>query len=449
MQQETRLIRSTALALGAILLFLMLLWLASMPFSGLAFAVFALRPSFLQGTGLLTIGLMSVAMVLATRPAWFEPWLGGLDRMYRLHKWLGISALVLAVAHWSWVEVPKWLVEAGVLVKPARVPLAVPANPMLREFHALRGLAEDVGEWAFYAVVLLIALALLKRFPYHRFFQTHRLLSVAYLALVFHSVVLMQDSNWMAPIGWVTALLLFAGTVAAIMVLSGVVGRDRQAVAVVDTVTLHAAQAVLAVTVRLKSRWRGHQAGQFAFVRFDAGEGAHPFTITSPWTGDGRLEFLIKDLGDYTKTLPARLLPGALLRVEGPYGAFDFEGSRRRQIWVSGGIGITPFLARLNQLALRPDGKAIDLFHSTTTRDEAAFARLRAAADAAGASLHLVVDAADGRMTAERLCATIPAWREADFWFCGPAGFGHSLRRDLLARGLAARDFHQELFDLR
>lgn len=259
----------------------------------------------------------------------------------------------------------------------------------------------------------------------------------------------MQDSNWTTPIGWVIALLLLAGTAAALTVLSGAVGRSRQAVAVVDTVALHPAQTVLAVAVRLKSRWRGHQAGQFAFVRFDASEGAHPFTITSPWTGDGRLEFLIKDLGDYTKTLPAQLLPGALLRVEGPYGTFDFEGGKQRQIWVSGGIGITPFLARLHQLALRPDGKTVDLFHSTATLDEAAFARLRVAADAADATLHLLVDALDGRMTAERLCAAVPAWREADIWFCGPAGFGHSLRRDLLATGLPARHFHQELFDLR
>lgn len=435
--------------MGAILLPLMALWLASMPFEGLAFEVFALRPQVLQGTGLLAIGLMSVAMVLATRPVLFEPLLGGLDRMYRLHKWLGISALILAVSHWAWVEAPKWLVGAGLLDKPARVPAAPPANPLLRELHALRSVAEGIGEWAFYALVLLIALALLKRFPYHRFFQTHRLLAVAYLALAFHSAVLMQDSNWTTPIGWVIALLLLAGTAAALTVLSGAVGRSRQAVAVVDTVALHPAQTVLAVAVRLKSRWRGHQAGQFAFVRFDASEGAHPFTITSPWTGDGRLEFLIKDLGDYTKTLPAQLLPGALLRVEGPYGTFDFEGGKQRQIWVSGGIGITPFLARLHQLALRPDGKTVDLFHSTATLDEAAFARLRVAADAADATLHLLVDALDGRMTAERLCAAVPAWREADIWFCGPAGFGHSLRRDLLATGLPARHFHQELFDLR
>lgn len=436
-------------SLGFILLLLLAVWLASMPFAGLPFELSALRSPFLQGTGTLAMGVMSVAMVLATRPTFFEPWLGGLDKMYRLHKWLGISALTLAVAHWLWVEVPKWLVDIGWVVRPARVPDAVSTHPLMRQLHALRDAAEGVGEGAFYVLVLLIALALLQRFPYRRFFQTHRLLPVVYLVLVFHAVVLTKDSSWTQPVGAVMALLMALGAVAALMVLFGAVGRGRQAVAVVDKLTMHAGPDVLELAVRLRSRWLGHEAGQFAFLRFDASEGAHPFTITSPWTGDGRLVFLIKGLGDYTKKLPGLLKPGDLLRVEGPYGQFRFEGQQPRQIWVGGGIGITPFIARLQQLALRPDGKTIDLFHTTATEDEAAFARLRSAADAAGVRLHLMVDAVDGRLSAERLRAAVPEWRSADVWFCGPAAFGQALRRDLLAQGLSARDFHQELFNLR
>jgi predicted ferric reductase len=138
-----------------------------------------------------------------------------------------------------------------------------------------------------------------------------------------------------------------------------------------------------------------------------------------------------------------------VLRVEGPYGTFTFKGTQPRQIWVGAGIGITPFIARLQQLAPQPDGKTIDLFHPTAQVDEVAFARLRAAAAAAHVQLHLMVDAVDGRLTAARLCAAVPEWRQADVWFCGPAAFGQTLRRDLLALGLQPRDFHQELFELR
>lgn len=436
-------------ALAGTIAALLMLWLASMPFAGVAVDVFALRPPSLQGTGTLALGLMSVAMVLATRPVAFEPWLGGLDKMYRLHKWLGISAGVMAISHWLWVEAPKWAVALGWLVRPPRERGALPDNPILQQLHGLRGAAEGVGEWAFYALIVLIALALLKQFPYRRFFQTHRLLPVVYLVLVFHAVVLTQDSSWTQAVGIVMALLMAAGSIAAGMVLFGAVGRSRQAVGVVDAIGTHAGLDVLEVAVQLKSRWAGHEPGQFAFVRFDASEGAHPFTITSPWSGDGRMSFLIKGLGDYTKALPGLLHPGDLLRVEGPYGQFKFEGRKPRQIWVGGGIGITPFIARLQHLAKLPDGKTIDLFHTTGDVDEAAFARLRAAARAAHVRLHLMVDAVDGRLSADRLRSLVPDWRAADIWFCGPAAFGSTLRHDLVATGLNSRDFHQELFAMR
>jgi ferredoxin-NADP reductase len=43
----------------------------------------------------------------------------------------------------------------------------------------------------------------------------------------------------------------------------------------------------------------------------------------------------------------------------------------------------------------------------------------------------------------------VPDWKSADVWFCGPAGFGEAMRTDLLAQGLAAEHFHQELFAMR
>ncbi|WP_228766918.1 MULTISPECIES: hypothetical protein [Thiomicrorhabdus] len=75
-----------------------------------------------------------------------------------------------------------------------------------------RGLAESIGEWAFYAAVILIALALIKLFPYHLFKKTHKLLAVAYLVLAYHSLVLIKYEYRAQPIGWVMALMLLVGT---------------------------------------------------------------------------------------------------------------------------------------------------------------------------------------------------------------------------------------------
>ncbi|MFP3836024.1 ferric reductase-like transmembrane domain-containing protein, partial [Chryseobacterium sp. SIMBA_028] len=83
-----------------------LLWLLADDFSSALQAFRALQLSMINFTGILAIGCMSAGMLLAMRPARVEPFLGGLDKTYRLHKWLGISALVLAIVHWLWVKLP-------------------------------------------------------------------------------------------------------------------------------------------------------------------------------------------------------------------------------------------------------------------------------------------------------------------------------------------------------
>lgn len=412
---------------------------------------FSWRALLMQYSGVLGIGVMSAAMVLAVRPVLFEPYLGGLDKMYRLHKWLGISALVISISHWLLSQAPKWMVGWGWLERPVRGPRpALPDAAAVQQFFlGQRGLAEGIGEWAFYAAVLLMVLALVKRFPYRHFFKTHRLLAVAYLALVWHSVVLLKFDYWSGLLGPIMAVSMAAGSIAAVMVLFRRVAIDRQAVGEVAEVRRHASLDVMEVGIALKGRWPGHESGQFAFVTLHQDEGAHPFTISSAWTGDGRITFIIKALGDYTRTLAERVRTGDVVKVEGPYGRFNFQGKQQHQIWIGGGIGITPFIARMKTLADAHDDKTIDLFHTTAVYDPHAIGLIERDAQAARVRLHVLWDERDGRLDAARIAAQVPAWKDAEIWFCGPAGFGRALKKDFAAMGLPEARFHQELFEMR
>ena len=435
---------------GCVLL-LTALWLLAEPALPQPVPFMALRNALVTYTGVLAIGAMSLALLLATRPVVVEPALGGLDKMYRLHKWLGITALVLAVAHWGWTQAPKWLAGLGWLQRSARLHRGPPDGALEQLLRSQRGLAEGLGEWAFYAAVVLLVLALARRFPYRLFFSTHRLLAVVYLVLVFHSLVLLPIGHWGHWLGPVLAVLMAGGSVAAVALLLRRAGRSRDAFGEVAQLQHHATMQVLEVLLQLKSRWPGHQAGQFAFVRFDGSTEPHPFTLSSAWHGDGRLLLLIKALGDYTAALPASLRVGDLVRVEGPYGQFNFAGSGQAggQIWIGGGIGITPFIARMQHLALHPDGQPVDLFHAVPQLDDRASDLLRRDAAAAHIRLHVLLDGRDGLLTGERLRALVPDWMTRDVWFCGPTGMGDALRRDLRAHGLPPAAFHQELFNMR
>lgn len=425
-------------------------WLADQTDWAALDGVFAWRAVLSQASGVLAIGVMSLAMLLTVRAPWLERRLGGLDKMYRLHKWLGISALVLAVSHWLIVSGPKWMVALGWLERRGRRSRpSFPDEPLRQFLLDQRGLAEGIGEWAFYGAALLMVLALVKRFPYRRFFQTHRLLAVAYLALVLHALVLLKFEYWSTPLGATMAALLTGGTVAAVMSLFRLRAGGTRVSGTVAALEAQETVGVTAVDIRLDGGWPGHGAGQFAFVTLHPDEGPHPFTIASAWAGDGRLRFLIKGLGDYTRSLPGRLQVGDRVRVEGPFGRFDFRGDTRRQIWIGGGIGIAPFVARLKELARQPDGKAIDLFHTTTRYDPAIIDRLQIDARAARVNLHVLWDERDGLLELDRLFRTVPDWREADVWFCGPSAFARKVREGLVSLGLPERRFHQELFELR
>lgn len=414
---------------------------------------FAIRNAAVQYSGVLAIICMSVAMILAIRPRWPEHWLGGLDKMYRIHKWLGIAALVTAIVHWLWAKGPKWAVGWGWLERPSRGPQPPASNPVEALFANLRHTAEGLGEWAFYAVVALIAVALIQRIPYSFFYRTHRFLALVYLVLVFHAVVLTTFGYWMSPFGLTLAVLLSYGTWAAILVLLRRAGRNRQVSGRITAIHYYPGVRALETTLDVEQGWPGHRPGQFAFAVSDPAEGPPPYTIASAWSEqERRITFIAKGLGDHTRRLPEKLHVGQEVRIEGPYGCFSFDDDCARQIWIGGGIGITPFIARMQYLAQSAGGARpeIDLFYSTAEVDEEALDKLKADAAAAHIRLHVLIDTRDGRLDGERIRATVPEWREASIWFCGPIGFGEMLRRDFAALGFpVAKRFHQELFAMR
>jgi len=145
-----------------------------------------------------------------------------------------------------------------------------------------RGTAESLGEWAFYGVVVLVALALIQRFPYKWFYKTHRLLAVAWLVLVFHTIVLMRFRYWTTPLGWMIALLLVYGTWAAAVVLTRRVGARRKVPGTITSLRYYPGVKALEIEAGLRG-WPGHRPGQFALATSDITEGAHPYTIASSW----------------------------------------------------------------------------------------------------------------------------------------------------------------------
>lgn len=398
-------------------------------------------------SGLLSIGLMSLAMYLATRPAWLETPLGGMDRVYRTHKWAGILGGSFAIVH--------WLVEMSDDILKSTIGRAgrLPKEKATGLLDSMQDLAEDFGEWGFYILLVLLAITLWQRFPYRPWRFLHRAMPVIYLLLAFHAALLSPLDYWLQPVGWLLGLLIVAGVYGALRALLGNIGQARRSTGEILAVTQPAAD-IVAVRCRLTGSWPGHRPGQFALVTFDADEGAHPFTIASADQGDRTIEFRIKALGDHTRQLAGLLQVGQPVDIEGPYGRFDIAriNRRARQLWVAGGIGVTPFLAWLGSLqgnaANLPEA---DLHYCTRDRDNDPFVdeltRLCAALPAIRLHVH---GAQQGeKLDAVTMLKDVPAGQAAEVWFCGPGGLADALRRGLADAGMGKLRFHQEAFVMR
>jgi len=396
-------------------------------------------------SGLLALWWMSAGMLLAARPRWLEQRFGGLDKLYRLHKNIGIGAGLLVLTHYLLEWLPKNLAKAGWIVGPNR-----PRGPR-GEPEMWIDLAKEVGEWAGYILLALVVVALVKRIPYRYFRLVHKAFGVVFLAGAFHGLVLLPATFWQSPLGWLTAALAAAGVVPALLSLSNRIGRNRQYPASIETLSQPDAQT-LEIVCRSPA-WPGHQAGQFLFADFGkTGEGAHPFTIASAWNAQqGTLTLAIKALGDYTTSLPGSLRVGQQVVLEGPYGKFDFADKnavdRAPQVWIAGGIGITPFLAKLDERVAQKDcaGEA-DLFYCT--RAASPFPdRLAERCRAAGVRLHQRLTDSDGPLDPAEVSARLKPG--SSVWFCGPGAWGAALARTLTASGLPATAFHREMFEFR
>lgn len=395
-------------------------------------------------SGYLAINFMSLTLLLATRPAWLETPLGGLDSIYQLHKWIGLLAVVFAISHWL---IEMW--DDGLKAWLGR-DHSQKEGDFSGWLDSLQDAAEDLGEPGLYILLFLIAITLIRLIPYHYWRYLHKVMPLIYLTLAAHALLLTPPSWWQQSTGWLMALLMVGGVFGSLQSLIGKIGKSRRYKGVVESVSLLSNQ-ITQVVCALGKQWPGHKAGQFALVTFNKFEGAHPFTLSSADKKNGQLSFQIKALGDYTRKIPQHLRSGQPVLIEGPYGRFNPEKSRKKaqQIWVAGGIGVTPFLAALENRIKHPEQNpsAVNLHYCTSAAAaDPLVERLQQLTKSLPEVTLQVHDSQQGqRLTVEQLSIKE---KKVDVWFCGPEGLAKVLLSGLKKQSTSLR-FHQEVFKFR
>lgn len=422
------------------------LWAVLQPSGILTFstAFFPLRSAYTVLTGALALSWMGLCMLLALRPAWLERSLGGLDKLYYVHKWTGIAAVLMVVVHWLLILSPRTLISWGWVEAASRQ-----RGPHGGGF-SLVGQAKEMGEWAAWGLIALGIVSLLRFVPYNWFRKLHKGFPVMFLLGAYHSVIMLWKDKLLAtPFGIVLTAICVAGCVIAVISLRGMIGASRRHSGRITRAAV-GESGVFELAIAPGADWPGHTAGQFALLTLENDEGPHPFSIVSEWKPGAELAFAIKPLGDYTRALPGRVKVGDAVSLEGPYGRFDFGDVTEDQVWVAGGVGVAPFMARLEMLAQQggANGK-VHLFYSARNAKDVAYpAGLEELCRKAGVQLHRRVTSRDGRFSAADIGQCVS--KTGSVWFCGPTRWGRTLQT-VLERdfGLNAGRFHRELFEFR
>ncbi|EAB8796178.1 iron reductase [Salmonella enterica subsp. enterica] len=399
-----------------------------------------LRKEFILFSGVVAWLFMTLAMVLSLRLPVLESITGGLDKGFILHKWAGIITLTTGLLHWMMKVVPKWLAQQGWITPQQKIRHMAGTAPEWSIELASTG--QTIAEWAIYILIILCIISLSKKVPYHLFRYIHKIFPMIYLSMTFHTLtILSKTSWWSSPSLLIILLLAGIGTVSAFISLFQLIGKKRKILATV----IRAECRGDTIDITLQSEKPLHyRSGQFAFVRFGNNPEQHPYTIASSPVNPLKLRFVIKALGDDTRHLVETLTPGVKAEVEGPYGCFDFECGLERQIWVAGGIGITPFLSRLTTLAQQGGAETpTELWYCGRQEPSRELTEL---CSKAKVRLHTVDTRNHERLNSGILLQTISPDEKAGVWFCGPASFRRILHRDMKKRAVP---FQYDNFSLR
>jgi len=319
------------------------------------------RPFLIEASvalGFVGLVMMAIQFVLIARfPSMSAPF--GIDMLLGYHRRIAIIALSFVILH------PVLLIVND----PA---LAAWLDPFGGTW------ASRTGAWAVYAFILLALLSIFRkqlRISYEVWRLSHTVLGLGALLLAHihvHLAGVYTDVVWREAVLIVISVVMVSAWGYIRLIKPAIVRRTPYKVAEVRPERGDVWSLSLAPV--------GHSGmqfmpGQYGYLKFGTpySFNEHPFSIASSAERTDRLEFAVKELGDFTNRI-GQVQPGTTAYVDGPHGSFSPDLTPAPgYIFIAGGIGIGPFMSLLRTLADRNDQRPVLLFYGEKSWDRTAF----------------------------------------------------------------------------
>lgn len=388
--------------------------------------------SFGQIAGLVGMVLFSVSLILSLRSKWLDEFFYGLSNLYNIHQKIGAIAFSLLLFH------PLFLVVKYIQFSLRQAALF---------FLPFRDIAISFGIISLFLMIVLMALTFYVSLKYQRWKISHKLMVVVFIFALLHSFYITSDIS--------------RNQILRVYILGlGIIGLavgfyrsflhkffNRNFLYIVKEVTQLKAD-IVSIKAVSKDRIIKFKPGQFVFVSFTSqgvSRESHPFSIVSA-PDDSNLELVIKSLGDFTSQLK-NLKVGDTLSVEGPFGKFSYRNILNfNQIWIAGGVGITPFLSMVR--SLKNDYHKIDLYYCTKDTAEAILSDelLKVASVNKNFRVFIWCSNQNGHINAEIISKQSNGLAGKDIFLCGPSAFISGLKNQFLKLNINKKNIHWEEF---
>lgn len=382
--------------------------------------------------GVTALSLMGASALLGGRLKPIESLFGGLDRVYLVHKWLAIWALAFASVHFAFKAGMSGWETASIITLPPSI------TRLVRQLSLL-------------ALGLIVLLALNRKIPYSTWRWWHKLSGPLFIIVILHWLSFKNPIALASPAGIWLAVVASAGVLAATYKLllyplfSGH-QRFRVVAATPGAVGLHLELEPVRGPLKITP-------GQFGFLsmKADGLREPHPFTLVSGESTAGRVHLLIRNLGDYTNRLVREAHPGMEAEIHAPFGRFLRRKESACEVWIAGGVGVTPFLAWLADAPNNGCEKVTFFYFYTPGRELPSADVLKDLAQRHGATLVAVSGGPSSPEFTARFRELVQRSgpEKVTISFCGPKGLLERVYAAMGELGVPRENLHHEYFEFR
>ena len=394
--------------------------------------------------GFIGMALAGIQLISIGRIHWLADALD-MDKVYNNHHWVSLLSILLIISHFMLLSFYNPIIPGFLNVFKAPWMIA----------------AGSIGLFGMLLIGITSVLRKSFKLDYRYWLLIHDLLTIVilYFGMTHLFKVGYYTSHPFMKAIWIFEIAIWVVAFAYIRIVRPM--RIGQKPYMVESVVGESADTYSLTLVPDGHDGVPFEAGQVAWISTGPSPfvlSRNPFSYSGSSEAGGAIRFSIKNLGDFTSTIP-HMKQGQRVYVDGPYGTFNLKDARMQKglVLIAGGIGLAPVMSILNTLADRSDTRPIYVFYGDLNEDTALYAdefdRLKPKLNLAFVQVLEKPLQEDyphkGYITKDLLLAHLPQnYQELFYFVCGPAPMLRAVEKHFEAMGISDSQVHEENYTM-